>query len=58
MPVSPASVSTLSVTKLRPGQQTMTRAAVIFTGVPILGIWVRLSGGQTTRPLDLIIAAN
>src|SRR5437773_6768891 len=30
MPVRPSSVSIFSVTKLRPGQQTMTRAAVIF----------------------------
>ena len=32
MPWTPASVSIFSVTKLRPGQVTMTRQAVIFMG--------------------------
>jgi hypothetical protein len=32
MPVTPPSVSTTSVTKLRPGQVTTARQAVIFMG--------------------------
>src|SRR3569623_548306 len=50
-PCTPSSVMILSVTRLRPGQVTMTLALVIFMSCSVLGL---LAGGFCARRMRVV----